>query len=66
MFAFLATAEVLSVRCVSYIVTVVGVRHSSVEIMVNYDVLVMVTVLTITFEGNAIIAVKINAIVKLK
>jgi hypothetical protein len=56
----------LSVRCVSYIVTVVGVRHSSVEIMVNYDVLVMVTVLTITFEGNAIIAVKINAIVKLK
>lgn len=57
-------AEVVSIRCVSYTVTVVGAGHDSVEIMVDHDVLVMVTVSTVTFKGNAVPAVKIDAIVR--
>jgi hypothetical protein len=32
--------------------------------MVDHDVLVMVTVSTVTFKGNAVAAVKIDAIVR--
>jgi hypothetical protein len=64
MFPLLAIAEVASVRCVSYTVTVVGAGHDSVETMVDQDVLVMVTVSTVTFKGNAVAAVKIDAIVR--
>jgi hypothetical protein len=64
MLALLAMAEVASVRCVSYTVTVVGPGHDSVEMMVDHDVLVMVTVSAVTFKGNAVAAVKIDAIVK--
>jgi hypothetical protein len=64
MFALLAIAEVVSIRCVSYTVTVVGVGHGSVEMIVDQDVLVMVTVSSVTFKGNAVTAVKIDAIVR--
>jgi len=65
MFALLAMAGVVSARCVSYTVTVVGAGHGSVEIMVAHDVLVMVTVSTVTFKGNAAAAIKMDANVRL-
>jgi hypothetical protein len=44
-------------------VTVIGAEHDSVEVMVDQDVSVMVTVLTVPFMGNDVTAVKIEAIV---
>jgi hypothetical protein len=63
MFALLAMAEIVLVHWALHTVTVIGAEHDSVEVMVDQDVSVMVTVLTVPFMGNAVTAVKIEAIV---